>query len=429
MSHDESISFVVGAEKGLRDLLLESEVTPLLKGALQVGASGARLVTDDGDELWGVRDPARIGACVARLPLFLEGEPVGVLQLDGDQDQHVALNGSARLLQVALQSLIANNLKRMLTTEIHTQVVNQSYEELLQSNRQLSASEARYRELAESLEQRVRERTADLQQAHAHLLQQEKMAAVGQLAAGVAHEINNPLGFVTSNLHTLQKYVSRFVTMLETYRTTLEQELPLDETRNLTDRKWQDLKLDMVLGDVGDLLSQSLTGAERVTRIVADLKGFSHIDEAGETQLDLNRELERTLSVLCHELEGKVEVVTELGKLPPLTCQGALAGQIFLNIIQNALQARPEGLQLTLGTAWDGERIRISIADNGPGIPREIRGRIFEPFFTTREVGAGKGMGLAVVYDAVLRLGGTIAVGDAPAGGADFIITIPVAQG
>ena len=426
MTAGDGLSYLVGEERSLRELLLDSEVLPLLKGVVAAGAGSARLVSEEGEVLWSAGGPAGGASLLAELPILLEGERLARLLISGEEARLKEIAPCAELLRVALNAVLRNNLKRMLTTEIHTTVVNSSHQELLEINRELSMSEARYRELAGNLELRVKERGAELRRAHAHILQQEKMAAIGQLAAGVAHEINNPLGFITSNLHTMQKYVSRFCVMLQFYR-NLNPGLPA-EARAEGDRKWQELKLPQVMADVGDLMSESLSGAERVSRIVADLKGFSHLDDAGEMPVDLNEELERTLTVLSHALSGRVEIVRELQELPSITCQPQLPGQIFLNLIQNALTHAGVTPTITLGSMFDGKRIRISIADNGPGVPQALRGQIFEPFFTTLPVGSGTGMGLAVVYEAVLKLGGALAVADAPAGGADFIITIPTGK-
>lgn len=425
---DDALTYVVGEEKGIRELLLDGEVLPLLEGMLAAGATSAAIIDRDDEELWIVRDPAQLGNEVVCLPIRLEGEPVGALRICGPDEAAPPLVQMARMLGIAIDTLLRNNLKRVLTTEIHTAVVNTSFDELVEINRQLTESETRYRQLAESLEQKVKERSAELKKALVHLLQQEKMAAVGQLAAGIAHEINNPLGFVTSNLHTLQKYVSRLITVVEYQKTLFGVRMDDEAKTQHADHKWQELKINSILTDVGDLLHESLNGAERVTRIVADLKGFSHVDEIGSVPVDINAELERTLSVLTHELGPGATIVRDFQPLPPFSCEPAILGQVFLNIIMNAIQARPSGLELILETAWDGERIRISIADNGPGIPHDVRAKIFEPFFTTRQVGSGTGMGLAVVYDSVLKLGGMVAVTDSAAGGADFIITIPVGK-
>lgn len=428
MTGEDGLEFLVGEEKRVRDLLLEGDVLPLLKGVVAAGASAARLVDRDGEELWGAAAPGARGELLADLPLLLEGERIAGLEVRGEPARRPGLAPCAQLLRVALDTVLRNNLKRVLTTEIHTSVVTSSYRDLARINAELSVSEARYRELAGQLEERVQERSAELKRAHAHILQQEKMAAIGQLAAGVAHEINNPLGFLTSNLHTLQRYVDRFLAMLRFYREHLGAELPVESVRALGERKWCELKLPQVTADVGELLSQSLSGAQRVSRIVADLKGFSHVDDAGVMPVDLNLELERTLGVLSHLWQGRAQIVRQFEPLPAITCQPQLPGQIFLNLILNALTHAGEHPRIVLSSRLEGAAIRIGIADNGPGVPEALRGRIFEPFYTTLPVGSGTGMGLAVVYEAVRGLGGSVTVSEAPGGGALFIVTVPVVE-
>lgn len=421
----ENVSFIVGAEKRLTDILGNAEVMPLLEGAIKAGAGYAALLTPQGDLLWeasgGVIPPKEGGS-----PVMLEGEEVGKLILCGDGARGDYLQGVECLLLGALHRLIDSSLKRLLTTEIHATVVNQSYEELLETNRLLTASEGRYRELAASLEQKVAERTVELEQAHARLLQQQKMASVGQLAAGMAHEINNPLGFITSNLHTLQKYASRMTTMLDYYSSLLESNPANERLIHLSSRKWQELKLDSICADIDLLIGQSLDGAERVKKIVADLKGFSHIDDTDLGIVDVNAEIDRTLSVLEYRFPPDTDIVKNYQELPGYSCNPAQICQLFLHIIENSLEARPEGPRIIISTHASSTSISISFADNGPGIPEEIRQRIFDPFFTTKEVGTGTGMGLTVVYDIVNGLEGKVEV-DCPAGGGTIItVTLPL---
>jgi signal transduction histidine kinase len=316
----------------------------------------------------------------------------------------------------------------MLTTEIHTRVVNQSYEELLEANRKLSLSEKKYRDLAENLEALVQERTTALKRTYARLIQQEKMASIGQLAAGIAHEINNPLGFILSNLQTLQKYAGRFDEMLAFFRSEVGKGTAAGELKPAAAEKWQTLKLDYILADLPELLGQSIAGADRVRKIVADLRGFSHIDDADEGLVDINVEIERTLSVLTHEIPPCARIVTEFGALPAIVGRPALLCQAFLNIIRNALQARPAGLVLTIRSEFAAGSARLTFADNGPGLAGDIQSRIFEPFFTTRDVGQGMGMGLTAVYDIVTGCGGTIEVETAPGLGTSFILQLPAGR-
>lgn len=421
----DHVAFMVGAEKRLTDILSAAEVMPLLEGAIKAGAGYAALLDPAGEILW---EAAGSGGREGRgsSPVMLEGEAVGGLVVRGEGASGEYLGGIEGLLLGALQSLINAGLKRVLTTEIHAAVVNQSYEELLETNRQLSASEGRYRELAGSLEQKVAERTAELERAHTRLLQQQKMASIGQLAAGMAHEINNPLGFITSNLHTLQKYTARLLLMLDYYGSLLESDPAHARFVQLSSRKWQELKLDSICADLEALIGQSLDGAERMKKIVADLKGFSHIDDTELGIVDLNAEIDRTLSVLEYRFPPAIDIVKNYRELPGYCCNPAQICQLFLHIIENALEARPEGPRLIISTSADNSAVTIIFADNGPGIPEEIRGRIFDPFFTTKDVGAGTGMGLAVVYDIVTDLEGSVAVACPAGGGTIITITLPL---
>ncbi len=422
---EDNLFFVVGDEKKLTELMTCQEVAPLLQGIIQAGACYAVIVDDNSIRLWDHGRPETNRAtCQVSKGLFLEGEEVAAIMVQGVQDNTPLIQGLASLAQTTLQGLAQNNLKLMLTTELHTSVVNLSQEELLAVNAKLTASEARYRELAASLKKTVEQRSAALKKAHSRLLQQEKMMAVGQLAAGVAHEINNPLGFIASNLRTLAKYIDRYrqlISALQQATATLPAEG--QEPLQALSKK---LKIAFIDEDLQELLGQSEEGCHRIKKIVADLKGFSHIDDGETTATDINIELERTLNVLTAQIPEGCRVSKDFAPLPSLLCQPALLCQVFVNIITNALQARKQGLHLKLSTQKSHNTITIEISDNGPGIPPHLVNRVFEPFFTTREVGEGTGMGMAVAYDIITAMAGTIKIDSSEDRGTTVTIRLPL---
>lgn len=421
--HRKQIDYVVGEEQNLLELLQSPDVRALLHEAVIAGALQVSMVLDDGSVVcFEERSKESSAGRLISLPLFLEGEKIAELKVCGGEADG-AIDGIAAMLRSALSVVLVNNLKRLVTARMHTSLVTKSYDDLLAKNLELSASEARYKELAQNLELKVKERTTELGIAHARLLQQEKLASVGQLAAGVAHEINNPVGFITSNLSTLKKYAGRLIEMLDWYQQQTSADESLHETARL---KLNELKIIMVRDDIWDLLDQSLSGAERVSKIVADLKGLSHVDEIDARSFDLRLEVERTLSVMGAQLPSDAVIQCNLADTPPVAGSGALFSQIIFNMIQNSVQSSPSGLVLQLNSSCCGDMVRLEIADNGHGVPAEIRDRIFDPFFTTRDVGAGTGMGLAVVYDIIRNCNGSIAVREAPGGGALFTIELPV---
>jgi len=295
--------------------------------------------------------------------------------------------------------------------------------DLADANQRLEAEvAARTRELTEAnrhLETERRELRALLEkvnQAQSQLLQSEKMASIGQLAAGVAHEINNPIGFVNSNLGTLGRYVEDLLRFAALGAAT-------PEGRALGQR----IDLDYLRTDVGDLLRESRDGLDRVRKIIADLKDFSRVDQAEWQEADLLAGLESTLNVVWHELKYKAEIVRELQPLPPVRCVPAQINQVFLNLLVNAAQAIPERGKITLRSGRDGERVWIEVADDGRGMDETTRRRMFEPFFTTKPVGSGTGLGMSVSWDIVRKHDGTIDVRSAPGAGTAVRIALPSA--
>ncbi len=284
-----------------------------------------------------------------------------------------------------------------------------------------------------SLERKVAERTQELtallkkmEEAQNQIMQSEKMAAIGQLAAGVAHEINNPVGFVNSNLGTLGHYVDQLLRLVDGYATAAEA-AGLQSSPQLAAVR-DEADLSFLRQDIVALLGESRDGLDRVKKIVQDLKDFSHVDEAEWQEADLNAGLESTLNVVWNELKYKTDVARDYGELPRVRCVPGQINQVFMNMLLNAAQAIDERGTITVRTAPEGSGfVRVEIADTGRGMPPEVLKHIFEPFFTTKPVGKGTGLGLSLSWDIVKKHGGRIEVDSAPGKGTIFRIVLPVA--
>jgi signal transduction histidine kinase len=276
-------------------------------------------------------------------------------------------------------------------------------------------AEEALRESRDKLEERVLERTADLEKANKgleatkvyqeelikklkeaqnQLLQSEKMAAIGQLAAGVAHEINNPVGFVNSNLGSLKIYADKLLTVVNAYESN--DPAQISEARQKAD-------LEFLRQDLPSLLAESQEGLGRVTKIVQDLKDFSHVDHADRQIADLNAAMESTLNVVWNELKYKAEVIRELGEIPSVDCVPAQINQVFMNLLVNAAQAIPKQGKIFVRSGLEKEQVWFEVEDTGSGMSSEVQQRIFEPFFTTKPVGKGTGLGLSISYDIIVK--------------------------
>ncbi|HJV66024.1 MAG TPA: ATP-binding protein [Geomonas sp.] len=290
-------------------------------------------------------------------------------------------------------------------------------------NERLMASEERYRLLNRSLENRVEEEIAKNNAAQQVVLQQEKLASLGQLAAGVAHEINNPVSFITSNLHTLKGYLSTLDRFLARVRKlaagsgpAVQQELARTE---------HELDIQYILSDGVESVDESLDGAGRVSKIVADLVGFSRTDGSDFAPADVNACLDRALSITNNELKHVASVVTELGTLPAVYCNAQQLTQVFINLLINASQAIEGMGVVTVKSRLEGEQVLVEISDTGCGVDPALQSRIFEPFFTTKEVGKGTGLGLSIAYDIARKHGGDLWVESVVGKGSTFTLSIP----
>lgn len=256
-------------------------------------------------------------------------------------------------------------------------------------------------------------------------MQSERLASIGQLAAGVAHEINNPVGFVNSNLSSMQRYVGDLLRMLSTYEEA-EAALPVANREQIA-RVKEEVDMAFLKDDVNDLLAESLDGLKRVTRIVQDLKNFAHVDEQDRQWADLESGLESTLRVAWNELKYKTEVIKEFSGIPQIECFPSQLNQVFMNLLVNAAQAIDEHGKITIRTAEDDAHVWVEIQDTGKGIKPEHLNRIFDPFFTTKPVGKGTGLGLSLAYGIVKKHDGHIEVKSELGVGTTFKVVLPKA--
>jgi PAS domain S-box-containing protein len=328
---------------------------------------------------------------------------------------------------------------------LYEQIIGRVYS--FQDITERTLAERSLRESRDLLEHRVLERTADLQalnerlesekqlqgvlirkleEAQNQLLQSERMASIGQLAAGVAHEINNPVGFVNSNMGSLQGYINDLFHLISAYE-QIQPVLSVELSRQVSLVR-QEIDIDFLRDDVPKLMKETTEGLQRVTRIVQDLKNFSHVDEAERQFTDIEAGLESTLRVVWNELKYKSDVVKEYGGIPPIECFPFQLNQVFMNLLVNASHAIETHGTITLRTGQDASHVWIEIQDTGKGIQPEHMGRIFEPFFTTKPVGKGTGLGLSVAYGIVQRHHGKIDVRSDIGKGSTFRVTLPLKQ-
>ncbi|MCE7054860.1 ATP-binding protein [Algoriphagus sp. AGSA1] len=304
----------------------------------------------------------------------------------------------------------------------------------------LAANEKLVIEQNSMLEEKVRLRTDELEQAlknlqntQSQLVNQEKMASLGQLTAGIAHEINNPINFVSSNITPLKRDIKDIMEIIQFYRSTALNEFTPASQKEAKELE-EELELDYVLEEVDQLLKGMDDGARRTVEIVKGLRIFSRVDEQDVKKVNLHDGINSTLILLNSSMPSKIRVVRDFGELPLVECLAGKLNQVFMNIITNSIHALSDHLEtlidpkIEIRTRSLGNEVSIEIGDNGPGIPEHVKQKIFEPFFTTKAVGKGTGLGLSIVYSIIENHKGTLEVITEEGQGTIFKITLPIHQ-
>jgi len=350
-------------------------------------------------------------------PIIHQGKLTGILYLENNLTTHAFTKDRLELLQIlSAQAAISIENTRLYSTLERR--VKERTQELEDKNHQLQAI------------------LAELKRTQAQLIHNEKMSSLGQLVAGVAHEINNPINFIYGNLNHVSEYTKSLLEIIEFY----QEEYP-NSSKKIIDKTNKD-DLDFVKSDIPNLLISMETGAERIRDIVKSLRNFSRLDESSIKEVDIHEGIENTLMILQQKIQD-IQVIKEYGKLPQIICDASQMNQVFLHLLTNAIDALSEqnsSVKITNDqklkynpTIWintvvdSSQQVVIRITDNGVGINNEIKSKVFDPFFTTKPVGKGTGLGLSISYQIVIeKHGGSLDFISSPEDGTTFIIRLPI---
>ena len=456
--HDSIAPF--DREYTLQDLLSPEMVITWARVAPKLGVAHLSVVLPDGTPLATPPDAQAVAPAIQEIvlnespeekisretpqgwvllyPLMHELEPAGYLALgfspEGDLPSD-EIDAAGTILSTAIIQIMKSGYGLAMASQVHGEVVEDSYEALKEKAEKLSVSERKYRKLAENLEEEVKRQTEEIKKSRDRLMQQEKMASIGQLAAGVAHEINNPMGFITSNLTSLEEYQRELSGFIKHQKSLIDRanEAELFKEGDLSAlfekirAEEERADIPFILEDTEPLITESIDGAERIRRIVQDLKDVAHPGAEELTTASINEQLDKAVNIAGNELKYKISLVREYGELPLIPCYARQLGQVFINLLVNAAQAIEEKGTITLSSRQEEKHVVVEVADTGSGIPKEKLKKIFDPFFTTKPVGKGTGLGLNVVYNIIKRHRGAIGVKSETGKGTTFSIRLPLA--
>lgn len=382
---------IIDCDVAIDELISARELERLLGLVEEVLGRPVRLFGSRGNLLTGKSIDAAEGA--TRLPVSLDFEPLAYLEANCSAERLIPI---ARMLEWSLQK----QLQYRLVSSLHSEIVAADYAELQKRNAALQESEARYKSLSKQLEERVQEQLETIKKAERQLYEQDRLAAVGQLAAGVAHELNTPLSFITTNLDAARDYIAE----LKTFAQPLLEQNPNPE-------------VTFMFEDFNSLIKESMEGCEHASNIIKSLRDFAVVDADGEVEVDFNELVRSVCQLYQGERAHRIEFVLDLPLLPPLRCISSHIKEVIANLLSNAIDALNERKRndaptpkIEISTRQESTEILLNIKDNGPGIPEQQLKQIFVPFFTTKEVGRGTGLGLTRCRDIIRSHGGEISI-------------------
>jgi two-component system, NtrC family, sensor kinase len=300
---------------------------------------------------------------------------------------------------------------------------NKMVDDLARTQEELRYTNSRMATTNETLEKTIE----DLKEAQEQLIQAEKMASLGQLTAGIAHEINNPINFVSANIQPLKDDMVDIIKVINQYEEIIKDK-NLESIFASVQLFRKEANIDISLKEINDLLNGMDDGAKRTSEIVKGLRNFSRMDQNVLKKSNLNESLDATLALLHSSYKNRIEIVKNYGDIPEVDCFPGQINQVFMNIISNAIQAIPQEGEIVIKTWLEGDMVKISLKDSGAGMTEAVRKKIFDPFFTTKEVGKGTGLGLSISYGIIEKHNGEIEVFSKPGHGTEFIISIPIEQ-
>ena len=350
------------------------------------------------------------------IPLMRK-EKLFALLLLADREDHKELPAEDLALLQILAGQAAIAIENNLYIEESTRLTQKLTEAEIQ---------AKYTKELETKNKTLRDLNREIQETQTQLIQSEKMAGLGQLVAGIAHELNNPISFVYANMRELQQYTAAITELLSALQNGLKPETLKEKLKELDDK----YDLNFIQKDIDNLIGESLVGSQRVKDVVQNLRNFSRLDEAEHKKVDLHEGLESTLVLLNNEIKNRIRLHKAYSKdLPQVYCNPGQINQVFMNLLHNATQAVEKEGDIWITTSSNGKTVEIEIRDNGRGIPKHVQGKIFDPFFTTKPVGKGTGLGLSICYNIIQKHGGKILLDSKEGDGTKFTIVLPLKGG